>query len=284
MRRSMSHLFLHRIFLLMLLSALSSKAVGNQEEWWFAAQGSLLDFDYREYGDQGSLLDKESGILPGLILEIGKSKGQWRLSGKLSGHAGGVTYSGQTNGGVPISTVTKQQITDVGLRAEYSFENTPRIIKGIYFSAAQHYWRRDIQPTRTANGSPVAGLLEKYQWWQLNVGANVLLLRTERSQWMLDFSLMRISDPRISIYFSGLYDDASLALGERWGSRVSLPWRHSLGQSTTLLVEPYIERYKLGRSKSVPLSNHGFPIGTLFEPNSEYSNLGLAIGLRRDFK
>ena len=139
-------LYLRHFILLTLLSIPCANVIASPEAWWINAQGSLLDFNYREYSDQGNLLDKESGILPGLIFGMGKNQGQWRFAGKLSCHAGDATYSGQTNGGVPISTVTKQLITDMELRVEYSFSNDASIFKELYLGVAQHYWKRDIQP------------------------------------------------------------------------------------------------------------------------------------------
>ncbi len=274
-------LYLRHFILLTLLSIPCANVIASPEAWWINAQGSLLDFNYREYSDQGNLLDKESGILPGLIFGMGKNQGQWRFAGKLSCHAGDATYSGQTNGGVPISTVTKQLITDMELRVEYSFSNDASIFKELYLGVAQHYWKRDIQPTHTANGAPVLGLLERYQWRQLNIGANTMLLSTERSRWLLDVRLMRVVNPQVTVFYSGLYDDARLALGAHWGTRVSLPWSYSLGQSTTLRVEPYVESYKLGRSATVTLTNQGVPVGNVFEPNSVSNNFGLLVGVHK---
>lgn len=276
-------LFLCRLVFLVLLFIPCAEAVASQDAWWITAQGSLLDFNYREYGDSGNLIDKEGGILPGLIIKMGKNQGQWRFAGKLSCHAGDARYIGQTNAGVPISTVTQQQLADAELRADYSIRNDTSVIQGIYVAAGRHYWKRDIQPTYTVSGAPVMGLLERYHWWQLDIGTNAMLYSDGHSRWLLDVRLMRIKNPQVAVYYSGLYDDVRLALGEHWGARLSLPWSYALDSSIILLVEPYVESYRLGRSATVPLTSHGIPVGTVFEPNSSSNNFGLSIGVHKDF-
>jgi hypothetical protein len=269
-----------RILLLTLLTIPQANGLENQESVEVTAQGSLLDFNYREYSDQGSLLDEENGILPGLIFGLGKNQGKWRFAGKLSCHAGDATYTGKTNHGVPISTVTTQLITDLGFRLDYTLKNEASIVQGIYLGAAQHYWKRNIHSGYTATGAPVSGLLEKYRWRQWIIGANAEILSRERSRWLLDVRLMRIANPQVTVFYSGLYDDAHLALGAHWGARVSLPWLYSLGQSSALLVEPYAERYIFGRSATAPLTSHGIPVGGVFEPESVTKNFGLSVGVK----
>src|SRR5687767_7187704 len=42
---------------------------------------ALLDFDYKEFSESGVLLDREQGWLPGFLIELAQTEGDWRLSG-----------------------------------------------------------------------------------------------------------------------------------------------------------------------------------------------------------
>lgn len=247
----------------------------------FTLGSDLQHFDYSEYSDQGKLLDRESGFLPGLLLGIGRNQGPWQIAGQLSFHTGGVTYAGQTNSGVPITTTTEQRITNVELRAGYQFRQTQQIRQILYFGAANHYWQRNIQPTITSAGIPVRGLLETYSWWQAFLGIKMLSNKTSSFDWGLDARLTRIIAPRIEIDYSGLYDNPQLKLGEHWGYRVALPMTYSMTSSTALVLEPYLEKYKLGRSSSAPLTSQGVIMGTVFEPDSSSSNYGVVLGIHK---
>lgn len=241
----------------------------------------LQRFDYSEYSDQGELLDRENGFLPGVLLGVGRDQGPWQIAGQVSLHTGGVTYTGQTNGGVPITTTTEQQISNVELRAGYQFRQTQQVRQILYFGAANHFWRRNIQPTSTSSGMPVRGLLETYRWWQAFLGIKMLSNKTSSFDWGLDVRLTRIIAPRIEIDYSGLYDNPQLKLGEHWGGRVALPMTYSMTSSTALVLEPYLEKYKLGRSSSAPLTRQGVIMGTVFEPDSSSSNYGVVLGIHK---
>ena len=253
----------------------------EQDRLSLSLEGDLQRFDYREYGDQGNLLDRENGFLPGLLFGIGRSLGPWQIAGQLSYHAGGVTYTGQTNGGEPISTTTRQQIIDAELRAGYQFRQMQQIRPTLYFGAANHSWWRNIQPTYTAFGMPVRGLLETYRWWQAFLGAKISIQKTSVFDWALDTRLTRIIAPKIEIDYSGLYDNPQLDLGERWGFRLALPMSYSMRHSVTLSIEPYLEKYALGRSPSAPLTKQGIIQGTVFEPRSTGSNYGVLLGIHK---
>jgi hypothetical protein len=249
----------------------------------FSIESDLQRFDYREYSDQGKLLDRENGFLPGLLLGIGRSKGPWQIAGQLSYHAGGVAYTGQTNGGEPITTTTQQQIIDAELRAGYQFQQVQNIQPALYFGAANHSWRRNIQPTYTSSGMPVRGLMETYRWWQAFFGAILSTYKISSFDWALDTRLTRIIAPKIEVDYFGLYDTPQLDLGERWGFRLALPMSYSMRYSTTILLEPYLEKYALGRSSSTPLTNQGIIQGTVFEPRSTSSIYGVLLGIRKFF-
>lgn len=253
----------------------------EQDGLGLSLEGDLRHFDYREYGDQGNLLDRESGFLPGLRLGIDHFHGAWQVTGQLSYHAGGIAYAGQTNGGAPISTTTEQQLANVELTAGHRFQSAQQIRPTLYLGAAAHSWRRDIKPTYTASGMPVRGLLETYRWWRAFLGVRISGYKAFSIDWELDARLARIIAPRIEVDYSGLYDNSQLDLGERWGVRLALPMSYSMRHSTALVIEPYLEKYKLGRSSFAQLSSQGIVKGTVFEPGSSGDNYGVMFGIRQ---
>jgi hypothetical protein len=254
-----------------------------RDGWNLSIGADFQHFDYREYSDQGTLLDRENGFLPGLQLGISHLQGAWLVAAQLSYHAGSVTYTGQTNGGAPISTTTGQRMVDVELLTGYQFRQGSQLQPTLYLGAANHSWRRDIQPTHTASGAPVRGLLETYRWWQGFLGTRMSLYEAPAFTWGLDARLMRIIAPEIDVDYYGLYDNSHLRLGERWGFRLTAPVSVAIHQSTTIVVEPYLERYSLGRSSSAPLTSQGMVRGSVSEPDSTTSNYGVSLNLRKDF-
>lgn len=265
--------------LLLFLSPLAQA----QDGFHLSLAGDLMHFDYREYGEQGNLLDRENGLLPGLLLGVARTQGSWQIAGTLSYHSGDIAYTGQTNGGIPISTTTRQRMTDAELRAGYQFQPVRRITPTLYAGAANHRWRRDIQATHTSSGIPVRGLLETYRWWQAFLGVKMSGKKTAPFDWVLDARLIRIIAPTVDVDFSGLYDNAHLNLGERWGFRLALPMSYSMNHSTTLVLEPYLERFSLGRSSTIPLTSQGIARGTVTEPDSTTRNYGIVLGVQKFF-
>lgn len=255
----------------------------EQDGLAFSLEGDLQHFDYREYSEQGRLLDRENGFLPGLLLGIDHSQDAWEIAGQLSYHADDIVYTGQTNTGVPIATTTEQQITNIELIVGHRLLQTQQVRPTLYLGVANHFWRRDIQPTHTASGTPVGGLLETYHWWQAFLGVKMLSKKTPYFGWGLDARLTRIIAPRIAIDYFGLYDNTQLRLGERWGYRVAFPMTYSIENSTTLVFEPYLEKYKLGRSSSAKLTSQGIIKGTVFEPDSTSGNYGIVIGIQKAY-
>jgi hypothetical protein len=99
----------------------------------------------------------------------------------------------------------------------------------------------------------------------------------------LDARVVRPVNPSITVDSHGLHDKVRLDLGERWGWRLALPWRHSMSRTSGLTVEPFVEGFEIGRSVTVPVTKNGTPAGTVFEPRSDTRNYGLAISVSSRF-
>ena len=275
--------FIRNLCALLVLLAPVGAMAWAEEGQELAIGAAVLDFGYQEFSDSGKLLNREDGPIPGLVASLSRSRDRWLLAGDFSYHAGDVTYNGQTNTGVPITTRTDQKIVDMAVRAEYWQATTGGLNYALYLGAGYHRWERDIQPTRTASGAPVGGLFETYEWWLGFLGAKMVLRESGKVRWLLDVRLTRPVNPSITVDFHGLYDNARLDLGERWGARLALPWRYAVSRTAGLIVEPFVESYELGRSATTPLTRNGIVVGTVYEPRSESRNYGLVIGISQRF-
>lgn len=271
--------------LIMLVALLLPFAVMAQPEQGneLTVAGTALHFDYQEFNDTGKLLDREEGYIPGVILGLSHTMDRWQFAGDFAFYTGDVAYTGLTNTGIPISTRTRQQIADVALRTEYWLQSKYGPDYAVYLGAGYHFWNRDIQATTTASGVPVSGLFETYEWWSGFIGLKSELYTVEPIRWLLDVRLFQTINPSIKVYFNGQNDNATLALGERWGARVAFPLRYSIKPGTGLIVEPYVERFELGRSSTMPLTSNGAVVGSVFEPFSQTFNYGLSVGISQNF-
>jgi hypothetical protein len=129
----------------------------------------------------------------------------------------------------------------------------------------------------------VNGLVEVYDWWYGSLGTKWIFYNAGKLQGGINFSLSRTIAPEIKIDFNGAYDNVRLDLGERFGARLSLPWRYQYQDEPAFLFEPYLEGWDLGQSSSKPLTRNGAGLGSVLEPRSETRNYGLAISIVRSF-
>lgn len=243
---------------------------------------ALMDFRYKEYDDAGKLLDREDGFIPGVVLGLSESDGDWDYKGTFLYHAGNVRYDGQTNSGIPITTRTDEKIIDATFHAERWYRDSNDQKRYAWYGGLGYrHWFRDIRSTSTSGGLPVSGLTETYQWWYVLVGGKRILSDAGKSQWQADLRVTRTIQPTIHIELPG-FDNTTQDLGERFGVRLSLPWRYELEKASVFFIEPYKEAWSLGRSPTTPLSSNGVPVGTIYEPRSEGRNYGIILGLSRD--
>jgi Outer membrane protein beta-barrel domain len=276
---------MHRltIFSCSLLLLCSSAHANENSESGITLAGDIQSFNYREHDNNGNLLDRENGYIPGLLLGMDRSFGPWQLAGQLAYHSGDVTYTGQTTGGVPITTTTNQQVMDAELRAGYRFAQIRQFEPALYFGAGRHEWQRNIHPTHTAGGTAVGGLQETYDWWQVFLGTRLSHKQTDAFTWGMDLRVAKIIAPEIKVDFLGVYDNMQLKLGERWGYRLEFPMAYAMNSSTTLMLSPYLEQFSFGRSASAPLTSHGVAVGTAHEPDSSSSHYGIWFGIHRSY-
>jgi hypothetical protein len=240
-----------------------------------AAAGSLrigftaFDFNYEEYDDRGLSLDREQGLLPGLIIGATFEREPWLVQGSLRYAAGEVDYHA-----TPVDSKTDEAILDLtltgGVRLYAGVSDSLSLVVG----AGYRRWSRDIHSTAT-----VDGLKETYRWGYALIGLRGDRTLGEFTRLVADLSLRRTVNPQLEVDFIRNFDDTSLDLGAENGFQASLSLGRKLGQGTTLWVRPWYEYWQLGRSGNAPLTRNGIRTGTLFEPDSETRDYGIEIGL-----
>ena len=281
----------NKLFILFLFLGSSKPIIadGSNSQSELLLGFSLLDMNYKEFRDDGFLLDREDGILPGVAghLKFPNQSFDSYLYGSY--HASTIDYDGQTQGGLPVQTDTETDIVDF----QYYLSEKSSQKNQIYGGIGYRYWRRDIQSIGN-----VAGILEHYKWFYGLMGVKTRVFKNNNSEILLDFRITHMLKANMDIDFKGFsatgfasLDDKTVNLGKKTNFRISLPWRKKLENSYTWLIEPYFEQWDIDKSNTVNLTENGalviLPecggVCGVFEPRSETRNFGVNIQLVMPF-
>jgi hypothetical protein len=230
---------------------------------------SAIRFKYDEFSDEGSVLDTETGLIPGLSFRFGQLLSGWEWGSIVSFHRGRVDYAGQTNLGAPYNTRTEEKISDVSLRLGRWLDGRYRWMP--YAGLGYRRWDRDILPKE------LNGLFESYRWLYGWVGAKIMA--TEGGMSQLDIGFVRPFSPEMHVDFRGTFNTAPiLHPGAKTGLRVLWASSLTLSDNTQLVMEPYFEHWTLGRSPVVATGNI-----SVHEPASKTNNIGFNLRFGRMF-
>lgn len=236
-----------------------------------AAGVKLESFNYRELSESGALIDKETGLLPGLQLGLAADCAQWQYSISAGRQRARLEYDGQTNSGRKLLSRTMENTHEVSAQLGRHFSTGLVNNFDIYAGVGHWQWRREI-----ASVGSVSGLDETYRWRFYYLGGNSAFFQQGANQIMLDIRWLRISRARLSVDFLGVFDKpGDLDLPARNGWRVVIPWQHTLSPVNSIRVEPYAQGWKIRRSGGQPLSRSGVVVGDFFEPASQTRAYGI---------
>jgi hypothetical protein len=236
---------------------------------------STQNFGYKEYDDQGVLLDREDGPLPGVVVELGKNR-QF-VSGALRFEIfdGLVDYDGQTQSGIPIVTKTDERITTIEALLRIKVKRLAKNEATIFTGLGHREWRRNIRATNITSS-----LFEAYRWTYFTVGGAATFWRHGKWSGGIDVRWLRPIRPTMSLDIPG-YDEATLALGSRNSGRINLPFQFIAEVDRQWTITPYWELWRLGRSADKYLTVGGVPTGLVaHEPRSETNLVGVTVSLR----
>jgi hypothetical protein len=256
--------WLGALFFVWVLMPLNSTAEALQPAVAAEIGVSVMRFNYTEFADVGTTLNREFGGIPGMTFRFAQRFSSWEGDVVASYHYGRADYTGLNSNSVPYNTRTDEGVGDLALRLGCWFGD--RIMP--YAGLGYRRWDRNIRPAN------LGGLFESYRWNYAWLGAKVMAYQQGASNLMLDIGWIKPIEP---VLYVDAYS-ARLNPEGRDGLRLMLTSHMVLDENTMLIVEPYYEYWRLGRSASV--SSGGF---TIYEPASETKNLGMNLRLGRRF-
>lgn len=235
----------------------------------FSIAPTLLHFDYTEFSKSGVVLDKETGWIPGLQLQLNKPFGeQWRIAFELTGYDGSVDYEGNTQ------TTTEATIIRFGARIETPITSQTDLV----FGATHHEWQRDIQDSST-----LSGLFEIYRWWEISLGISSQFWAKDTQSWRAEAVLLRTVNPTIHVDISRAdLGKTDLDLGTEWGARLQLSWTGAVNPKWQYGFKVFYEAWDFGRSGSKTTSGGAISLPVV-EPRSETRHSGLLLAFSRKY-
>lgn len=239
---------------------------------------SLLHFDYTEFSTSNTVLDRETGWLPGFSLifkdDINK---QLHYEFEVAGHFGNVDYNGSTQLGTAHSTTTDESIWHIGFRLLVPYDKFTDNTTDLYIGIKRHEWQRNIH-----DNNNISGLYEVYKWWEISAGIQSSLWSNKTQRLTYDASLLYIYEPTIFVDLSRINrGSTTLNIGENYGGRLQLAWEQNNDPQWTYKLNTYAEFWDFGRSNT--RSTKGGISTTVTEPRSETRNIGLQATIQYTF-
>jgi len=237
----------------------------------------FMSFDYVETAEDGTFLDGEKGIIPGISIELKvPMENHINVGMTFEYFNGTVDYDGHVQSlenppdlnidMLPFKTETAESVFSFsGYLTKELSPTYPNL--SLYGAFTIKSWERDIKGkflSTTGNlGLPVnlyiPPLYELYQWWQLDFGVKYHFIVSSKSY--IDFSggFLRTIDPTIEVSVS------RLNLQEKWGYTVGVAWMYTLSQQNRFGVGADYKYWQFGRSNIAidPV------LGPIAEPDSE---------------
>lgn len=236
----------------------------------FELTPALYYFHYEEFDTNDRLLDKETGVIPGLQLGLDRSIQRGIFQSRAAFFSGEVDYDGQTQAGFPHETDTSTRLIKLGLKW---ISGDMTAIPARFFLGFQYWdWDRDIQ---TRNG--VLGLHEVYTWSELALGLKFESEQNRYAHYWLDISALYILNPKVAVFLPS--SKLSLALGREPGFRVRAgkTWNNDDGMTNSFSL--FAEYWEFGRSDPVFTDDFFGRAGFLVEPRSESFHSGIEYSL-----
>jgi len=245
------------------LCALAAAPVHAQ--WQIGAGPGLRHAVHAEYDAAGRRLVRESGWLPGILVQAAYTAGPLTWRGGADWYRGDIDYAGRTQAGVPASSTTATTLASVNAGAAYALAGGVALVA----SVEADRWRRDIAGTASA-----AGLQETYRSTRLLVGA-ARTWRPAAGRLTADASLFLSTPEHMRVAFSGRFDPASVDLGRARGLRLGLALRPA--NVPWLELRTRYDHVRTPRSGDVALTADGQFRGTIAQPEHTRRALTFAV-------
>jgi hypothetical protein len=224
-------------------------------------------------------LDKDTGWLNGGYFELrGDNEYMFVRIAIDYTMTDSATYSGALQNGTPLSMKTRESFSQREINLGYKALNFGAATLSPYAGFGYWHWRRG------ENNLP--DYQEDYTWWYVAVGAN---LACRYHQWLfgLDGAVEFPFASEMTTSIAGQVDTASFNIKSRPGFRAALPIQYRIYKDEDMNVflfgTPYYQRWNIGASDTVVLTQGGVPVATALEPKSITEIYGIRLGLGVNF-
>lgn len=235
------------------------------------------DFGYKEYGPDGTELDREEGYLPGLALSARTYWQAYFAELSLDYSRAEVDYRAST-ASLDIRSDTREEMMQWQLLAGREWTLGPKGVMDLTLGLGMRDWERDIQSTASADG-----LLEEYHWNFASIGAHYSHQFDARHRATIGYEYRSLFSADLDVKFrSGDFDDTNLSLPDGDGRAIVLQWRYDWRPTVSWVLSGHYRFWDIPRSKAWALSRNGVLLGsTVTEPRSETREVALRLSLER---
>lgn len=226
---------------------------------------------YSESNSVSERLNKESGVLPGILVETGLAYKNLTLFAEAEFSQFSIDYIGKTQANQPLETTTDTTRAEYTLGAGYQITDW----LGSTLSLSQYYWDREIEGTRSS-----LPLNEYYCWKTLKLGTEIRLFKRPIDRLSLKFAYGALFDESLEVDLSRLGFGRPLIqlrgdTYKSFGVRYARKWTPDLD----INFDMNYTRVLFKQSDSVSASN-SFTTISIREPRSKTGLVQLSLGLQ----
>lgn len=270
-----SHPITCRLVLWLLLALMPAWATATEATFRVAA--GFMQVDYREYDKNDHELNREYGILPGIELGFGLHGQRWFFDSHLSAFADNVSYDGQTQQGVPHSTLTQTQFHAASLQLGGWFNQQQTW--GAFAHLAGQQWHRDILPD-----AHVQGIFERYRWLETGAGIIHQWRKPQPARWgqQTRLAVFATTQGKLDVHLSklqGQMPDVVLHPRSSAGLRITHQSNWMLTDRHQLFIQPQLAWWHFQQSRTVTVFD-GVKRLYVHEPRSTTWRIGLMAGVQ----
>lgn len=260
------------VFLLLICIVFS--AWSHAEGVDFVLGAEIGSFDYKERDNNGKVLNKESGNMPGIFLgaETASKEGLWGQAA-ASFHKATVDYEGMTQAGSPLATDTDESFYSGRLRLFYALQGS-HLHYSPFIGLGYTVWDRSIQATERT-----LPLNEQYRWLEPEAGLQVRPLAQKWNFLFARLSVYRIHSGQVIVDLDQLgFGEPELSLGRETGQKLTVGAGWEGWQQFRLRASLFLDYYGFGESDSVTIQS-GSRIVRVTEPASKTYRRGIKLML-----
>jgi hypothetical protein len=243
-------------------------------------------FSYKETMN-GGFLDQDTGWMNGLFFEARYDNEEMFVRGSVDFNgSNSATYKGALQNGTPITLRTSEFFYQLEGSVGYKALNFGNATLTPYVALGFRYWER--------GEDNLPNYLETYTWGYGALGAN-FAYRYGNGLIGLDTSIQFPIDPQMQTDADGQFDNATFNLKPKPGYHIEVPMTYEINKSQlngmSLFARPYYQRWNIGASNPVQLTQNGSPVydpstGQVLyaiEPDSHTDIFGIRFGIAVNF-